>query len=392
MNDTSKQLHTYANLEPKSNRFWWSLSIGISTVFLVILILMWSHINTSYRPNTEQLTSEAEAEQRLSSYNLNPPPTTIPTGVFIETFRFKGASEVALTGIIWQTYIIGKHDHLKRGFQFPEEVDSFGKITQVFSITNGNKQVIGWHFDASLYQTFDYSKYPLDHKTVWLRMWPGDAWKNVLLTPNLSAYTATGLQDIFGLDIEHMALGGWEIEETYFDFQTIKYGTNWGIRDEADPNPYGFPDLYYNIVIKRNYLNAAITNFMPLLTVAVMLFAAFMLVTDDKQKANSSGFSISNTISTAAGLLFVLIISHVQLRQAFPVSGIVYIEYFYIVMYCIIVGIIFNVYQFGQGGLRYHNLDNIIPKLLYWPSIFGVAIIITLIVFQDEFGLANLFT
>ncbi|MDM8521365.1 hypothetical protein QUF64_15065 [Anaerolineales bacterium HSG6] len=377
--------------EITNDKFLWLISNGVSILFLVLLALMWYRINTIYQPREGQLTDDAKVTKELDRYNLDS-TTRIPTGVFINTFRFKGASEVALTGIVWQTYLVGEHDHIKRGYIFPEEVDALVETTVAYSKTINNKQTIGWYFDATLNQPFNYSKYPLDHKVVWLRMWHKDGWgsdndndNSVVLVPDLSSYDSTGLHDTFGLDKDktNYALGGWTINETFFDYKSIQYGTTWGIRYPADLDTQGFPDLRFNIVIKRKYFNAAVTNFMPLLIVAVMLFASLMLVTQDKKRADAYGFTISNTISTAAGLLFVLIVSHVQLRQEFPGADIVYIEYFYILMYFIILGIIFNTYMFGQGRLRRYNRDNIIPKLVYWPLIFGTAIIITLVMFQD---------
>ncbi|VAW61270.1 hypothetical protein MNBD_GAMMA10-1556 [hydrothermal vent metagenome] len=75
-------------------------------------------------------------------------------------------------------------------------------------------------------------------------------------------------------------------------------------------------------------------------------------------------------------------LAHIQLRQQFAGSGIVYIEYFYILMYALLVSATANVYFFSirvpwWGNMISYN-DNIIPKVGYWPAVFGGLILITL--------------
>jgi hypothetical protein len=95
-------------------------------------------------------------------------------------------------------------------------------------VHTGNNEVIGWYFEAALRQPFNYAYYPFDHKTVWVRLWAKDFSKNIVLLPNFTAYKATGLANIFGIDDE-IVLGTWDRQDTYFNYRLSNYDTNFGI-------------------------------------------------------------------------------------------------------------------------------------------------------------------
>ena len=93
---------------------------------------------------------------------------------------------------------------------------------------NGENEVlIGWYFEATLRQPFDYFTYPFDHKPVWICMWHKKFASNIVLTPNFESYTAYNLaegqtepqidlHESFGYE-KDIVLGAWEIDNTYFD-------------------------------------------------------------------------------------------------------------------------------------------------------------------------------
>jgi hypothetical protein len=75
-------------------------------------------------------------------------------------------------------------------------------------------------------------------------------------------------------------------------------------------------------------------------------------------------------------------LAHIQLRGQFAGNGIVYIEYFYILMYVLLVLATANTYIFaiqpkrGCGFILYQ--DNIVIKAGYWPVVLGSLVLITL--------------
>ena len=107
---------------------------------------------------------------------------------------------------------------------------------------------VGWYFDTTLRQPFDYSRFPLDHKTVWIRVWPQDFAGSIAFVPALDDYANTSIGARFGLD-DDIVLDNWEIAETFFHYKTVYYDTNLGLanRDVSQ----GLPELYFNVVLKQ---------------------------------------------------------------------------------------------------------------------------------------------
>ncbi len=372
---------------------WWWLSSVVSTVLVIVLISMWVEMN-NYDVEPTQLENaqaaedylKANWEDRLSSSTTAIEPTTkVKTGIFIQSLQFFNASEVNLSGYIWQRYQDGVHDELKPakgevGFVLPEQVNTGNDIEprEVYRDREGNEEVIGWYFEATLRQPFDYVDYPFDHKTVWVRMWPKEFSKNIVLVPDFDAYKSTGLNDVFGIE-KDIVLGTWVRQNTFFDYKLKSYDTNFGLSHYIGQD--NFPELYYNFVIKRKFENAFIVYLLPLFLVASLLFSALLTVSSNDKLSSRFGFSVSGFIGACSALFFVVMLAHIQLREQFPGSPTVYIEYFYILMYALLVAATANTYLFSINSGKWlkliHYNDNIIAKVAYWPVVLSSLIFIT---------------
>lgn len=365
---------------------WWSASLVVSLLFAGLIGLQWYLEDATYNPNQCQLTNDLSAQkdllQKMQKAGYPPDASLFPvyTGVFIQSLEFEDANDVNITGYIWQRYNRKDYDQ-PPGIVFPEVVDSANNIIprkekEEYRLTIGENEVIGWYFEVTLRQSFNYKKYPLDHKTVWIRMWPRNFLKRIALFPDFAAYSSTGREDAFGFDTD-IVLGAWQIEETFFDYHLPDYDTNFGIIQ--DTNPKIFPELYFNIVLKRKFINEFIISLVPLLTVAALLFLILLSVTTDSEKAKRFDFSTLGVIGVNSALFFVVIIAHIQLRREFMGSGLVYLEYFYLLMYFYILMVTMDTYLISSGQhiriLDYR--DHLIPKLLYWPVFFGCGAVIT---------------
>lgn len=119
---------------------------------------------------------------------------------------------------------------------------------------------------------------------------------------------------------------------------------------------------------------------MPLFAVAVLLFILVMMVTGDKNKTSRFGFSTSMTIVSSSSLFIVVMLSHIQLRSEFSSVG---VEYFYLLIYLMIILVAINNFIFSINRSSIYGIfsyeDNLIPKVIFWPLIFGLMIAITLI-------------
>ncbi|MEN8128659.1 MAG: hypothetical protein ABFS45_00405 [Pseudomonadota bacterium] len=375
---------------------WWWLSTVVSIALIIMLINLWVKMN-EYEVEPTQLVSEQAANDYLKKNweNRSVSPASIAestikikTGIFIQSLEFFNSSEVNLTGYIWQRYKDGQHDAIKPGpselgFILPEQVNSGNDIEprEVYRFRSGDEEIIGWYFEATLRQPFDYSYYPFDHKTVWVRMWPKEFYRNIVLVPDFDAYKSTGRTDIFGIE-KNIVLGTWDRENTYFDYKLSNYDTDFGIANHISQE--GLPELHYNFVVKRKFENAFIVYLLPLFLVATLLFAALLTVSENDELSNRFGFSTSGFIGASSALFFVVMLAHIQLREQFSGTNIVYIEYFYILMYALLVVATANTYLFSIRSAGWYKVflynDNIIPKVAYWPVVFGCLIMITLMV------------
>jgi hypothetical protein len=317
------------------------------------------------------------------------PPVEVKTGIYLMGLRFKNATEVGLTGVIWQEYSQDAHAHIAdRGFWLPEEVDIGNLVSpnEIFRKVKDGREHIGWNFDSTVRQKFDYSKFPLDHKVVRVRIWPSAFDVNQVLVPDIDAYLNTGKGEIFGIDVQNIALGQWRIRDTFFSYQVTKYGTDWGVYDR--PTIHGFPDLTFNVVLERRFLSAAVIHLVPLMVVLSLLYGMLLLVTNNTKRAEQHGSNIAGFLSGASALFFVVMLAHVQLRETLPMAGFIYLEQFYLVAYLVICASAINVFVFRNQLLtRFKWLywrDNMVPKLLYWPAILSVFAGITWLFFKDS--------
>jgi len=377
---------------------WWWLSTIVSAVLVYVLINQWIEMN-NYVVRHSQLVDEQAAEEYLrenwqkhivGKTDEIEPMRKVRTGIFIQSLKFFNSTEVSFSGYIWQRYQDGIQDDIKPGkdevgFILPEQIDSGGDVSarevyrQRYQESGINGEVIGWYFEATLRQPFKYEEYPFDHKTAWVRMWHKDFWRNIVLVPDYTAYESTADDQIFGIE-PNIVLGSWIREDTYFDYTEADYDTNFGIPDYI--GQHKFPELRYNFVLKRNFENAFIIYLLPLFLVAMLLFAALLTTSNLDELSGRLGFNTSGFIGACSALFFVVLLAHIQLREQFGGAGIVYIEYFYILMYILLVLGTANVYLFTIRPKRWFGWilyeDNIIFKVAYWPVVLAALILITL--------------
>lgn len=374
----------------------WKISGIVSCLSLLTLFGFWYsleferdlHAISSSEKTTIELYDTAAVDHHIQKWNAQNknddwPLHVVPTGLFIQSIRFENAMEVSLTGYVWQKYTDGQDDGISRGFVFPESIDSADTAVQeeVYRSKQGNTEIVGWYFERILRQNFDYSEFPLDYKTIWIRMWHQDFSRNVVLVPDLEAYKATSITDIFGID-QDIVLSGWRLLNTYFSFSYKDYDTNFGLGDYV--GQHNFPELHFQILVKRKILNALVIFGGPMLVVLALLFALLMATSVKEDSMEVSGFSIMNSYASYTALLFVVLLAHIDLREQYPVNEVFYIEYLYMVLYLIIILLTLNThYCRGRNNIisrLLHENDHLMVKALFWPATLVSLNIITWIV------------
>jgi hypothetical protein len=386
-------------MRPEHANKYWLLSLLLSLTAIFVIGLKWHQAIHAERDIENLLNSEADLNRIMRQadtieFRGDREPIRVPTGLFIQSFDFTDSNDVNITGFIWQKYpkdYPKDMQKVQKGVFFPEQVySSATKIEEMYEHKDDDcpNELIGWYFDVTVRQYFDYSRYPLDVHSVWLRIWTKDFNQDarLLLVPDFGAYDlvdrtdkSKSLPKIFGLD-EDIVPGGWVVDETFFNFKNIRYDSDFGF-DEDDDQLY--KELHFHIGIRRKFTNAFIINLVPLLIVALLLFSQVMMGTGEEKRANKLGFNTTGVIATCSALFFVVMLAHIQVRSLFAGEGLVYIEYFYLIMYIVILFTALNAYVFSLGRLPRLNFiyyrDNFIAKLAFWPVVLWMMALVTVV-------------
>lgn len=143
------------------------------------------------------------------------------------------------------------------------------------------------------------------------------------------------------------------------------------------------PELYFNVALQRRFINAFISNLIPIIVVAFLLFAVLIIITPQREGVTLLGFSASAALSFCAALFFVVIIAHVNLRANLAAQGIIYLEIFYFFLYGAILSVAVNAILIASpinvALVQYKG--NFIARLLYWPVLLGLLLAVTLAAF-----------
>lgn len=222
--------------------------------------------------------------------------------------------------------------------------------------------------------------YPLDHKTVWVRLWPKEFNSQTILVPALDAYHVTGRQDEFGIS-EAIVLDDWHIEETFFDYAPTQFDTNFGFGESFKKS--SIPELKFNVVLNRQLLQTFMVNITILLVSMALLYSYVAMITSDQDLMGDFDMHVGGTVTTCSAVFFVVLLAHIQLREIFPGSGIVYMEYFYIASYFSILMVSIYIYLFYKNpdwrqSWLFANEGRVL-KVGFWPAYLFLTYAATLI-------------
>jgi hypothetical protein len=314
-----------------------------------------------------------DVETVLQHVDTSSTTPRIPTGFFLQSMEFLNANDVLITGYIWQNISgLGVWKELP-DFSFPDSKET--TIEKVYA--NKNTGVIGWRFKTTLHQQFDYSKYPFDRENAWIRVLSNNSVENILI-PDFDSYTSLVPENLPGLRLPFV-LDGWNPQKTFFSYRVNSNNTNIGLGKFANSNA---PEFHFNIDIKRSSKVPFNPDLLPITVVIILLFAILTIITKGENKTHF-GFSSHGVLGYCTSILFTLILAHSSLRARIPISGIIYLEYFYFVMYLAILVVALNSIFFASNRrIPFIDAkDNMYVKVLYWPVIMGILLFITLLNF-----------
>ena len=374
-----------ARIDRDSTRGLWIVSsvfagscilVGIFVIALAMRQQLPDGDNVTRITNWNTLNRFMSEQRRRTLVQREEVPLFIPTGIYIQSAFLEDASNVAISGYIWQRYTIGIHDDVQRGFIMPEAKNS--TIARAYTIEDGDTELVRWNFYATVQQNFEYSKYPFNNERVVIELLHREFTNNIILIPDLASYKLMSPAAKPGL-YEKMQLSGWDIGDSYFNYLTESYKTSFGLRDFAGLTNY--PNLYFGFNIRKEVMGPFVSNMLPLLVVSILLFAILFLGTRDERYKGSLGFAL-DVIAACAGFFLVAILLHIGLRRDLAARDIFYLEYFYFVTYAMILYVAVNYVLFTKTSIRLVQYqDDFIAKVAFWPVSQLALILFTLMVF-----------
>jgi membrane protein YdbS with pleckstrin-like domain len=302
----------------------------------------------------------------------------IPTGIFIQSLEFSGANDLYVTGYIWQKFIDGIHDKVQRGFRLPEARAL--EFKEAYRRKTGKTETVGWYFEATIREQFDYSRYPFDRPNIWIWLRPADFLNNVVLIPDLGSYKFLAPQTMPGLQ-EEVALPGYTFLGSFFDHEYHIRRSDFGIPSRGQMER--MPELYYNIVVKRNFITPFVSKLFPLFIMFAILFVVQLMFSQEEEKKKAFGFSALAVMGVIITFFFSTLLSHNSLRQDLGADKIIFIENFHFIAYSILLLVAIKTLLF-MGGSRMRLVQykqGLIPKLLYWPLCTGLVFVISFVSF-----------
>jgi len=138
------------------------------------------------------------------------------------------------------------------------------------------------------------------------------------------------------------------------------------------------PELYFNIEIEKAYIHAFITFLTPLIIAFFMVFITLLLATRDIKRLEFMRTGIGFDIGISASIFFVVVLSHISLRQRIVSSEVFYLEYFYLLMYFNMLWVCFHSILNGLNPALLHRLTfGVAAKKVYFPANFTAMFVFT---------------
>ncbi|MFN8590654.1 MAG: hypothetical protein U0031_04260 [Thermomicrobiales bacterium] len=378
---------SYATLRPgrrnpagaRQTAMVWSL------LLLVALGLAWRAIIVSDRwsdPVGTQITSQEALDAFLAAH----PESTkrydyqIPTGAFLQSFEFLNSHNVEMTGYVWQYYRNDIPESVTRGVVFPEAIEEAYQATEAWRIPRNGGVEIGWYFNGTFRQNFDYQLYPFDRQSIWLRLWHPDPQRNVLLVPDFEAYSDLDPRSLPGIENDFV-YGGWDPVRSEFSYKLVSYNMDFGLGGSLDQTP--LLNLYFNLSVKRDFLGPLLEHVILELAIAVLLFFLLLLIAKDRDEQDQLGLNLFDLIVAAGGLLFAVILDLNAIRNSIESQQLTYLEWIPLIIICFIVLVvltaILRAHDWKLPFLGYRG--NLVPVLAYWPAMLGSFLVVTLLIF-----------
>ncbi len=373
----------------RHSRHWlWGMVAAISAVVIGNIVLIWYlNLTSDFSRLTDGHTRVVNAsilDKQVSDFDQVLFQRTqehyrkVPTGVFIESYEM-AAFEVSLIGRLWMKYPRDLYEAAPPAFYLPDvsALEPRGLVSEIISEVETDEHIlVTWKFRVTLEQDFSYQQYPFEQNEISLVVLYPDLSKHILLVPDLASYDILDPSVRPGLN-QSLTVPSSRAVASFFSFKTIDYQTTFGI----DAAVQSHPAMKFSIVEKRVFLSPFIANIIPVLIVAFIMF--IVLYISSTRGNERSGLTTMNIVQSSAGLLFILVLAHVNERNRIETPDIAYIEWFYFSMYVFITLQLLALAMMieGRQWRIFTYRDNLALKLAFWPLILTTWLAITLVRF-----------
>jgi len=379
----------YFNKDYLDRQEIWTLSI-LTSVFLIANLVLIGYLthNSAIKEGTNEsppITDVASvdafiAKQHQRADELKTPRSIpVPTGIYIQRMQFQNSYNLDVGGTVWQKYPIDIVDSVDAGFRLPQ-MSPFAEASYIeesyrkkVDATDGKPGyvLIGYEFRVTLQQNLKYGNYPFDKRHITLEIQPKNANDHLIFTPDLESYNYTNPLKKSGLNPD-ISISGNKMFESYFNYTTESYDTDFGMGDKGLFEEV--PVLHFNVHLRRQLLNAFVTDLIPIFVTLIMMF--ILLIACGKTEERQG------IIESMAAFFFVLIFSHIDLRKEIITADLIYMEYFYFCTYLMIILTTFNLITYSKDKSKIFDFnENQVYKAVYFPIFWTLILIITLVKF-----------
>jgi hypothetical protein len=351
----------------------------INIVLLLALMTAWYIVTITHTINRESITmitDESSLDKFLNDLKEEaerkhePKPIKIPCGLLLYTLNITDSEHIEISGYLWNKYNIIKHTNITRGIEIPQATRmSNGK--PLISIA-GNWETETWTVQGLLSQEQQNIEYPFDQQQLRIVLEHRDLEKNIILTPDLTAYKKVSPESLPGLDKE-FSISGFTVEQAFFEYKQFNPEANFGFKEYGKVTDHF--QLVYNVILSRNLLNPFVLYILPLLVILFSLFCTLLI-----SSRKTDPFSM---LGAYTGLFFSMIILQRSLREQHPSGSTLYMEYAffytYITIMLLILHTILNHFYKHKSAFQAQIFH--LMKVLFWPFQFITWLITTLAVF-----------
>ena len=243
--------------------------------------------------------------------------------------------------------------------------------------------VSNWHFDVVLHQNISYNNYPFDVLPLEIKLHPTFSDREIII-PDFDNYYfhAASLYDQDQSDSlprirtlqslePNLTINEWDILNGSYKMSEAGFPNT--LKTCNDEIVFS-QELTHSTLVKRQLFEPLISNFLPIFVIAFIVFIIILRL---------KTLGIEGIIGTTVGLFFSLLLSHYKLRDDLEVHTVVYMEYYYFLLYIILISFLIDKY-FHLSQKNYLLVDyknNLFAKVIYWPFLLSVMIIMTIVYF-----------